>query len=175
MLSITFARHGQNESSDLNAQGIQQAQLLGDILKSQKGRDISVVSSPITRAFQTARIIAKNLDVGLSVRRDLQLDSSQAHLEDKNAVAIIEQYRRKFQQLPKLTRDVVVVTHQSNVIGFGMAFAEAVNGKYYAPETGGAVSYEIDANHWTDAMSCLESRKGVKISMVHRCLERKVA
>ena len=78
---ITYIRHGEsefnskgilqgNDDPELSLKGIDQAEALADRLKDMRG--VSIFSSPLKRALQTARIVASRIETDIDVIEDLK-------------------------------------------------------------------------------------------------------
>lgn len=172
MLTIIFARHGRYTAQTLTEEGISQAHMLGKMLSTQNLAALTIISSPSQRALQTSKIIGAELGgIAVATVSTLALDSSHdLNYHADNISAITARYLETFEAIPKESDNILVVTHEPNVIGFTLAFAKAAGKSYFDPMTCGAVSYQIEAETWEDVVELMKSDAEdiAEISLVYR-------
>lgn len=177
MLTITFARHGAYDFTDLTDEGRKKSQSLGQVIHAQDFDQISILSSPLPRALQTAELVAEGLGhLNVSPLESLRVDTSAVfeRMSKENIAQISTQYMAQIETLPKESENIVVVTHEPNIIGFGLAFSNAVGKLYCNPMTAGAVSYNFNVDTWDSAMAHLKYNLQIDMGLVHRCKIRQL-
>lgn len=117
-MDIYFLRHAsagnnraltpsEDEKRPLDAKGIQQAKQMGKLLAALEIKPDAFISSPLTRAVQTAELVAEQLKDGSSITLDdaLRLEASYEQFQD-----LLQHYARQ--------KTIIVTGHNPNLSEF---------------------------------------------------------
>lgn len=166
MLELTLVRHAKSSWNEpeltdyerpLKKRGIHDAELIGQWLTENGIVPTAIVTSGAQRATQTARILAKALDLPLKAVQETQklyFSGSQKHLKLVN-------------QLDEKLRSVLIVGHNPVI----STFAEKLSGKTLGEvPTAATANIQFNTKHWRN----IEYGQGhLKHFIVPKSLRRK--
>jgi len=149
MKKLFIVRHGMAEYPNarlldmdrcLVDDGIEEAKIVGQLLYQYEYIPDCIISSPASRAHQTAKIISEILHIST---KDIKYDKTIYEAEVTHLLQLISQLKDRY-------NSVLIVGHNP---GLSELVNHLINMMGYSLETGGVFGLESSAGSWTDFLS----------------------